>query len=113
VLLSSEQNTYERRATYAALRCRDACGAAASRILFVAPERLADHSFQHMLRSLPPVAGCRCGETGAVAQAVAARAGLGGEGASCAQCGAAALPALGFACVDEVGTVDLYIYIYI
>ena len=48
-----------------------------------------------------------------MAQAVAARAGLGGEGASCAQCGAAALPALGFACVDEVGTVDLYIYIYI
>jgi len=48
-----------------------------------------------------------------VAQPAAARAGLGGEGASCAQCGAAALPALGFACVDEVGTVDLYIYIYI
>ena len=37
VLLSSEQQPHERRATYAALRCRDACGAAASRLLFVAP----------------------------------------------------------------------------
>ena len=35
VLLSSEQQPHERRATYAALRCRDACGAAASRLLWL------------------------------------------------------------------------------
>lgn len=101
VLLSSEQQVHERRATYAALRCRDACGAAASRVLFVAPERLADHAFQHMLRTLPPVAGCRCGAAGVAAQLAAAQGGIGCVGSTCTECGSAALPAVGFACVDE------------
>ena len=54
-----------------------------------------------MLRSLPPVAGCRCGDASAAAAAAAASGGFGALGACCAECGSAALPPLGFACVDE------------
>ena len=47
------------------------------------------------------MAGCRCGASSAAAAAAALVGGLGCAGARCEECGAAALPALGFACVDE------------
>ena len=99
VAMTSDQMPSQRRQTVEMLRVRDASGAAATRLLYVAPERLADAAFQNELRRLPPVAGCRCGAAGAAA----ARAAVPGhESASiCAECGAPARPALGFACVDE------------
>ena len=60
VAISSEQLPFERRMAMDALRHRDASGAASTRLLFIAPERLADAGFQDALRSLPPVSGCRC-----------------------------------------------------
>ena len=58
---SAAQSPAERQAALDALRARDAHGAAATRVLFVAPERLSNQRFQQQLRALPPVAGCRCG----------------------------------------------------
>lgn len=78
---------------------RDSSGAAVFRLLYVAPERLADAKFQSFLLSLPRVAGCRCGAAGAEAAA------LGGDGV-CRECRTHSLPALGFACVDEAHCVS-------
>ena len=96
--VTSDQTWAQKIEAYDALSCRDATGAAATRIVYVAPERLANAGFQARLRNLPPVAGCRCGAAGAAA---AAGRGGGADGRCCTQCGAAARPALGFACVDE------------
>ena len=89
------------------MRQRDSTGVPPCRLLFVAPERLAEAAFQRFLRTLPPVAGCRCGHTG-VEAARAATATDGGfhAPAVCASCGAPPLPALGFACVDEAHCVS-------
>ena len=103
---SAAQSPAERQAALDALRARDAHGAAATRVLFVAPERLSNQRFQQQLRALPPVAGCRCGAPSAAAAAAALAGGLGADGAKCAACGAAALPPLGFACVDEAHCVS-------
>ncbi|KAL1503515.1 hypothetical protein AB1Y20_011995 [Prymnesium parvum] len=95
--LSSEQPPQERAAVAAKLRLRDARGAAVFRLLYVAPERLADGQFQSFLLSLPRVAGCGCGAAAAAAAAA---------GGACGACGAASLPPLGFACVDEAHCVS-------
>ena len=105
-MVSAAQSPSERMAALDALRARDAHGAAATRVLFVAPERLSNQRFQQQLRALPPVAGCRCGAPSAAAAAAALAGGLGADGARCAACGAAALPPLGFACVDEAHCVS-------
>jgi len=101
VMVSSSQQPHEQQAALDALRRRDAHGAAATRVMYIAPERLCRNAFQNTLRALPPVAGCRCGAPSAAAAAAAALGGLGAPDARCAECGAAALPPLGFACVDE------------
>ena len=101
VALSSQQSHAQKQKALDGLRARDASGAALVRLLFVAPEGLSSHTFQQTLRTLPAVAGCRCGAAGAAA-AAAAPLGCNASSSRCAQCGACALPALGVACIDEV-----------
>ncbi|KAL3934021.1 MAG: hypothetical protein SGPRY_000022 [Prymnesium sp.] len=103
VSLSSDQLPEQRQSTIEKLQMRDSSGAAVFRLLYVAPERLADAKFQSFLLSLPRVAGCRCGAAGAEAAA------LGGDGV-CRECRTHSLPALGFACVDEAHSFGMGIH---
>ena len=83
VTVASDQAPWQRKLALDMLSRRDSSGAAHTRLLFVAPERLADNAFQQALRALPPVAGCRCGAAGAAAASAAL---LGREGlALCAE----------------------------
>ena len=83
VAICSDQMPQQRRALFELLKQRDESGCAHTRLLFVAPERLADASFQQALKGLPAVAGCRCGVEGANAARsgrTSAQAGCRGRG---------------------------------